>query len=401
MASNFTPSLELKAFLDAGPPPVYIGFGSIVVDDPNGMTNVIFQAVKKTGQRALVSKGWGGLGADELGIPEGVFMLGNVPHDWLFKYVSCVVHHGGAGTTAAGIALGKPTVVVPFFGDQPFWGAMIARAEAGPAPVPYKKLTADNLAAGILTCLEPRTIDRAKELGAKISSEKGTSVGAQSFHRNLDVDALRCAVCPSRAAVWRIRRTSIRLSAFAAITLCNEGSLSLDDLKLYRAKEYFLDDGPSGPVTASIMAGFGILGTIGTGMKGVVDLHKDTYRAMRSRTDRPDSPPTHLTGNEQSVTTTSPGSPTIKAKSTSEPSSLASTSTPAQSQNESGSQLFLDAASLAGRKTAGTGLKILSDVLINLAQGFHNAPKPYNDRSVRQVAKVTGLQSGLKAAGKV
>jgi UDP:flavonoid glycosyltransferase YjiC (YdhE family) len=94
-----------------------IGFGSIVVDDPNAMTSLIFEAVKKTGQRVLVSKGWGGLGAEDLGVPEGVFMLGNVPHDWLFKHVSAVVHHGGAGTCAAGIAAGKPTLVVPFFGE--------------------------------------------------------------------------------------------------------------------------------------------------------------------------------------------------------------------------------------------------------------------------------------------
>jgi UDP:flavonoid glycosyltransferase YjiC (YdhE family) len=120
LASNYTPEPALAAFLDNGPPPVYIGFGSIVVDDPNAMTKLIFEAVKMTGQRALVSKGWGGLGAEELGVPADVFMLGNVPHDWLFKKVSCVVHHGGAGTTAAGIACGRPTVVVPFFGDQPF-----------------------------------------------------------------------------------------------------------------------------------------------------------------------------------------------------------------------------------------------------------------------------------------
>ena len=114
LAQNYTPPPDLKAFLDAGPPPVYIGFGSIVLDDPNAMTKLIFDAVKKTGQRALVSKGWGGFGAEDFGIPENVFMLGNVPHDWLFKRVSCVVHHGGAGTTATGISCGKPTVVVPF-----------------------------------------------------------------------------------------------------------------------------------------------------------------------------------------------------------------------------------------------------------------------------------------------
>jgi UDP:flavonoid glycosyltransferase YjiC (YdhE family) len=104
LASDFTPPNELQAFLDAGPPPVYIGFGSIVLDDPDAMTELIFEAVRKTGQRVLLSKGWGGMGAGEGGlrVPGEVFMLGNVPHDWLFKHVSCVVHHGGAGTTAAG-----------------------------------------------------------------------------------------------------------------------------------------------------------------------------------------------------------------------------------------------------------------------------------------------------------
>ena len=232
LASNFTPEPDLDAFLKAGPPPVYIGFGSIVVEDPNAMTKLIFEAVKKTGQRALVSKGWGGFGADEMGIPEGVFMLGNVPHDWLFQHVTCVVHHGGAGTTAAGILAGKPTVVVPFFGDQPFWGAMVARAGAGPSPIPNKQLTSEKLAAAIEECLKPTTQRRAQELGARISSEKGTHTGAQSFHDKLDVDSLRCLVAPSRVAVWRVKRTTIRLSAFAATTLANEGILDFNNLKL-------------------------------------------------------------------------------------------------------------------------------------------------------------------------
>lgn len=223
----------MVAFIESGPPPVYIGFGSIVVDDPNAMTRLIFEAVKKTGQRALVSKGWGGFGADSLEIPEGVFMLGNVPHDWLFNHVSCVVHHGGAGTTAAGIAMGKPTVVVPFFGDQPFWGAMVARAGAGPAPVPSKHLTSENLAAAILEALKPSALERATQLGASIKSELGTQVGAQSFHDKLDVNALRCTISPARTAAWRVKRTNIRLSPFAATTLGQEGLLSFSDLKLW------------------------------------------------------------------------------------------------------------------------------------------------------------------------
>jgi UDP:flavonoid glycosyltransferase YjiC (YdhE family) len=232
LASNYTPAEDLIAFLDAGPPPVYIGFGSIVVDDPNAMTQLIFDAVAKSGQRALVSKGWGGFGADDLSIPEGVFMLGNVPHDWLFQRVSCVVHHGGAGTTAAGIAAGKPTVVVPFFGDQPFWGSMVARAGAGPQPILHKELNSGNLAAAILEALKPETQEKAKAMSEKISQENGCENGAMSFHQMLKVDNLRCSICPSRAAIWRVKRTKIRLSGLAATVLGNEGLLNFGDLKL-------------------------------------------------------------------------------------------------------------------------------------------------------------------------
>ena len=196
------------------------------------MTKMIFEAVKKTGQRALVSKGWGGFGAEDMGIPEGVFMLGNCPHDWLFKRVSCVVHHGGAGTTAAGIALGRPTVIVPFFGDQPFWGSMVAKAGAGPEPTPYKQLTADKLAASIMEALTPTALQKAGELGARISEETGSNAGAQSFHKHLKTDTLRCDIAASRVAVWRVKRTNVKLSAFAVTTLSGEGLLELDDLKM-------------------------------------------------------------------------------------------------------------------------------------------------------------------------
>jgi UDP:flavonoid glycosyltransferase YjiC (YdhE family) len=240
LATGYTPDPDLKAFLDAGPPPVYIGFGSIVVDDPNAMTKMIFEAVKKTGQRALVSKGWGGLGADELGVPEGVYMLGNVPHDWLFQKVSCVVHHGGAGTTAAGISAGRPTVVVPFFGDQPFWGAMVARAGAGPMPVAYKKLNADILAESITEALKPSSLERAAELSERISQEKGSDKGAQYFHQMLDVDKMRCSILPEKAAVWRVKRTQIRLSALAAYVLAEKEVISFADLKLYVSRGLLL-----------------------------------------------------------------------------------------------------------------------------------------------------------------
>ncbi|KAF9691833.1 hypothetical protein EKO04_009908 [Ascochyta lentis] len=282
LAQSYTPEPALAAFLDAGEPPVYIGFGSIVVDDPNAMTKMIMDAVKITGRRALVSKGWGGLGADELGIPEGVFMLGNCPHDWLFKRVSAVVHHGGAGTTAAGIAAGRPTVVVPFFGDQPFWGAMVARAGAGPDPVPYKDLTAEKLAESINKALEPESLERAEELCNKIKQENGSQSGAQSFHQMLNCDGLRCAVVSDRPAVWRVKRTQVKLSAKAATVLAQEGEIDFSELKLARAREYQTDEGPWDPVSGAASA---LTGTATSIMMGVADMPIQTLKLLNIHPD--------------------------------------------------------------------------------------------------------------------
>lgn len=212
---------------------MYIGFGSIVVEDPDAMTKLIFDAVKKAGVRALVSKGWGGFGGDELNIPKNIYMLGNIPHDWLFKHVSAVVHHGGAGTTAAGILAGRPTVIVPFFGDQPFWGSMVSRAGAGPEPIPFKSLTSDALAIAILKALTSVALQKAKELGESLAKEDGAAEGAQSFHNMLDMKKYRCCVAPKRNAVVRIKKTHIRLSPLAAIVLGDAGLIKSSNLKLW------------------------------------------------------------------------------------------------------------------------------------------------------------------------
>ena len=230
------------------------------------MTDMIFEAVKKTGQRALVSKGWGGFGGDSLSIPDGVFMLGNCPHDWLFKHVSCVVHHGGAGTMAAGIALGRPTVIVPFFGDQPFWGAMIERAGAGPTPIPFKELTAEGLANAILQALKPETLERAKELGARIREENGCEAGAASFHKQMDVNRLRCLMAPSRTAVWQVNTKdphteNVRLSAFATAVLGDKGLLDVNQLRLYRPCEYAVEENF---MVANLSGSNPVLGTMGS-----------------------------------------------------------------------------------------------------------------------------------------
>ena len=326
-------------------------------------------------------------------------MLGNVPHDWLFKHVSCVVHHGGAGTTAAGIALGKPTVVVPFFGDQPFWGAMIARAEAGPNPIPKKQLTAENLASGMMMCLQPKTVERAKDLGARISSEKGTTAGAESFHRHLDSDALKCNASPKRAATWRVRKTGIKLSAFAATTLCNEGLLKPKNLKLYRSKGEYLEHDTMDPLSATLWSSFG---AAGDSIKAVADLPVDIYRASKAKsaeapidTVQPSAPRQSnslpVESSDSQLATQDPTSSNALTKSGSDP-------------GPSAGQASLNMAVATGKglgKLAGLGVTVPMDVTLNLAKGFHNVPRMYGDKTVRKQERVTGLGSGLKAAGKV
>lgn len=290
LASSYTPPPDLLHFLESGPPPVYIGFGSIVVDDPNALTTLLFTAIRRLKIRALVSKGWGGLGGDQLELPPGVMMLGNCPHDWLFPRCAAVVHHGGAGTTAAGVRCGKPTVVVPFFGDQPFWGSMVHKAGAGPEPVPFKKLTAEILAESIDMALSPEAQARAQELGAKISHEKGAEVGAETFLTGLAGEpgkggVHRCIIDPKRLAIWRVSGTKTMLSGFAASVLVTNEQIQggWQGLRLCRHKEWETDVGPYEPISGGAGA---LLGTIGSVMMGVGDFPREIFKGVKKATDR-------------------------------------------------------------------------------------------------------------------
>jgi hypothetical protein len=126
---------------------------------------------------------------------------------------------------------------------------MVARAGAGPKPTRYKELTAEILAESINEALKPQTLEKAGEMAKTIAQEKGCDVGAQSFHQMLEMDKLRCSILPEQTAVWRIRRTQIRLSALAAYVLAEKEVISFSDLKLYRPNEYEVDNGPTGPIS--------------------------------------------------------------------------------------------------------------------------------------------------------
>jgi UDP:flavonoid glycosyltransferase YjiC (YdhE family) len=169
---SWGPPEDLVRFLDAGSPPVYIGFGSMSSRDPQVTADIVLAALKKSGQRGIVFSGWSGMDQDAL--PEDVLMIDSTPHAWLFPRMSAVVHHGGAGTTAAGLQAGVPTVIVPYHGDQPFWGARAAALGVGPEPIPRRVLTADRLARAMDRAVhDPEMRGRAKRLGEKISTENG------------------------------------------------------------------------------------------------------------------------------------------------------------------------------------------------------------------------------------
>ena len=163
---------SLVEFLQAGPPPVYVGFGSMSNKKPEEIARLVLDALAKTHQRGIIQSGWGGMRADDL--PDTVFRLESAPFSWLFPRMAAVVHHGGAGTTAAGLRAGVPSIVTPVFADQPFWGHRVAQLGVGPSPIPLRKLTVDLLAQAIESALSDTAMrQRAAELGAKIQAEDG------------------------------------------------------------------------------------------------------------------------------------------------------------------------------------------------------------------------------------
>ena len=179
---DWTPPQGLLDFLDAGPPPVYIGFGSMAGRNPQKLAKTVIGALEQSGTRGIIATGWGGLKAGDL--PDNIYKLEQAPHSWLFPKMAAVVHHGGAGTTAAGLRAGKPTIIIPFFGDQPFWGQTVHKLGAGPAPIFQKTLNAERLASAITQATtHENMIKTAREIGEKIRNEDGVSVAISLIER--------------------------------------------------------------------------------------------------------------------------------------------------------------------------------------------------------------------------
>lgn len=171
-SDDWKPSDELKNFIDAGEPPVYIGFGSMAGRNPKRLADIAIKALAKSNSRAILATGWGGLEACDL--PENIFKIEKAPHDWLFPRMSAIVHHGGTGTTAAALKAGKPMTICPFIADQPFWGHRIYSLGAATKPIPQKRLSVDKLSRALNEMLNNQTMQsKAKELSIQILNEHG------------------------------------------------------------------------------------------------------------------------------------------------------------------------------------------------------------------------------------
>jgi UDP:flavonoid glycosyltransferase YjiC (YdhE family) len=184
---------DLEAFLSAGAAPVYLGFGSMKDKDPKATTRRTLEAIRMVGARVLISRGWAGLGDEEL--PASARVVGSTPHGKLFPRCAAVVHHGGAGTTMAAARAGVPQVIVPHMGDQFYWGHHIARLGLGPPAIAKRKLKPETLAAAIRTCLE----------------DAGMRERAARFARELRTDGVERAI--DFLETGEVVRPSQRLSA--------------------------------------------------------------------------------------------------------------------------------------------------------------------------------------------
>ena len=201
------PDDPLHAFLAAGAPPVYIGFGSLGVQGPRATLPVVLDAVERAGERAILA-----LGNDHAahagaaaGVPSAadspagqlarlvasgrVHLVRDVSHAWLFARCSVVVHHGGAGTTTAALRAGRPSVVCPVFGDQGFWGSRVEALGAGPAPLPQRTLAAPPLAAAIHAAVHARHLAaNARALGERLRTEQGVCTAIETLRPILRQD---------------------------------------------------------------------------------------------------------------------------------------------------------------------------------------------------------------------
>lgn len=259
-------------------PPIYIGFGSITGHDSARLLKVVLEALEKTGYRALLS----GLAKDEDQVPENVFKIGSVPHDWLFQHVSAVCHHGGAGTTAAGLRAGKPTIIVPFFGDQFFWGNVIEKNGAGPAAVPGKILTTEDLVKAFEFVHQPEVKAAVERIRDAMAKENGVDEAIKAFYSKLPLSKMHSHLESTYAACYLLKDFNLQISRRVAQVLLIGKRIEQSQLIIHSTREWLsMYDNRihipfHGLLKHSQKAAVDLVSDIVTGVKQAI--HSDTWK---------------------------------------------------------------------------------------------------------------------------
>jgi sterol 3beta-glucosyltransferase len=174
LTNGWQPPDDLTDFLSAGPPPVCVGFSSLVVSDPARLTDLVVTALRAAGQRGILLTGWGALQERPLG--DDMYVAAAIPHDYLFPRVAAVVHPAGAGTSAATLRFGVPSVTLPMFSDQFFWARRLAHLGVAPAPLPWRRLSSEHLREAIeQTVREAGMRLAAQAVSEQIAGEDGVA----------------------------------------------------------------------------------------------------------------------------------------------------------------------------------------------------------------------------------
>jgi UDP:flavonoid glycosyltransferase YjiC (YdhE family) len=167
---SYSPPSELDTFLKLGKSPVCVSFGSMVNKDAKRIDDIVVESLKKTNNRGIILSGWGGVKNRS---SNNLLYLESASHDWLLPRCKMIIHHGGAGTTSAGLRAGIPNIVVPFMADQPFWGNRVHAISAGPKPILVKNISANKLVQAIVEAESNTIRDRIQSIGQNIRSENG------------------------------------------------------------------------------------------------------------------------------------------------------------------------------------------------------------------------------------
>ncbi len=185
-ADDWQPPATLEDFIKSGSQPIYIGFGSMNNREVGEMTQIVVEAISQAKVRAVLATGWGSLA--DFNLPDTIYKVDAIPHDWLFPQMAAAVHHGGAGTTAAALRAGIPNITIPYVMDQPFWGRRVFELGVGPQPIQRPQITAQSLAKNITMTINDKDMQRrATALAEQINAENGVANAVELITHYLSI----------------------------------------------------------------------------------------------------------------------------------------------------------------------------------------------------------------------